>query len=278
MASQIDHLVIIVRDLDMASEKASAAGFTVVPGGEHGSGLSHNALIAFQDGSYIELFAFLDPNAPTANPWWTRLWDGGGLVDYALLSQDLAAETAAIQTRGVDFPEPWRLGRTRPDGERLEWHMATPERNGWPFLIQDETPRALRVPDETQDATHPNGAIGVAGVTIVVPDLEAARGDFAAITGSDPVDLPAPFPGVTHALQMPAGTERDQWFCLIEPDMNLTDGTDEASIPARYLTRYGAGPFAIALRTSKSDGTSVAPGRGELIERDLLGGARVYLA
>jgi len=278
MASQVDHLVIIVRDLDTAAEQAAAVGFTVVAGGEHGSGLSHNALIAFRDGSYIELFAFLDPNAPTANPWWTRLWEGGGLVDYALLSHDLAAETASIQTRGVDFPEPWNLGRLRPDGERIEWHMATPEKNGWPFLIQDETPRALRVPHEVQDVTHANEATGVAGVTIVVPDLKAARSDFAAITGSDPVDLPAPFPGVTHALQMPAGTERDQWFCLIEPDMNLADGTDEESVPARYLTRYGAGPFAITLRSATSEGGSIAPGEGVLIEPELLGHARVYLA
>lgn len=278
MASQIDHLVIIVRDLETAAEKASAAGFTVVPGGEHGSGLSHNALIAFQDGSYIELFAFLDPNAPTANPWWTRLWEGGGLADYALLSDDLAAETAAIQARGVDFPEPWNLGRTRPDGERLEWHMATPEKNGWPFLIQDETPRTMRVPHDTQEVTHANGAIGVAGVTIVVPDLAAARNDFAAITGNDPVDVEPPFPGVSHALQMPAGTERDQWFCLIEPEASLDEDTDVASIPARYLTKYGAGPFAVTLKTGSSGGIAVPPGAGALIDPDRLGHARIYLA
>ena len=49
----IDHLVIMVRDLGAAIRDYSELGFTVVPGGSHPTG-THNALIAFADGSYLE--------------------------------------------------------------------------------------------------------------------------------------------------------------------------------------------------------------------------------
>ncbi len=58
MIKGIDHVVILVKDLAQATADYTELGFTVVPGGEHSDGASHNALIAFADGSYIELFAF----------------------------------------------------------------------------------------------------------------------------------------------------------------------------------------------------------------------------
>ncbi|MDQ2809182.1 MAG: VOC family protein [Chloroflexota bacterium] len=56
----IDHIVILVPDLTQAEQDYTALGFTVTPGGEHAGGLTHNALIALADGSYLELIAFRD--------------------------------------------------------------------------------------------------------------------------------------------------------------------------------------------------------------------------
>ncbi|TMJ30929.1 MAG: VOC family protein, partial [Alphaproteobacteria bacterium] len=53
----IDHLVIMFPDLETAIRDYTELGFTVVRGGSHPTG-THNALIAFADGAYVELIAF----------------------------------------------------------------------------------------------------------------------------------------------------------------------------------------------------------------------------
>ncbi|MBW2551150.1 MAG: VOC family protein [Deltaproteobacteria bacterium] len=58
MSLVMDHVIILVDDLEAASADFEALGFTVTPGGEHGEGLSHNALIHFADGTFFELLAF----------------------------------------------------------------------------------------------------------------------------------------------------------------------------------------------------------------------------
>jgi hypothetical protein len=58
---QIDHVVIVVSNLSVAKEKFTEAGFCVSQGGKHAGNVTENALILFKDGSYIELFAPVDP-------------------------------------------------------------------------------------------------------------------------------------------------------------------------------------------------------------------------
>ena len=57
MITGIDHLVIAVKDLEAATRAYGELGFTVVPGGRHPVG-TYNTLIAFADGSYLELIGF----------------------------------------------------------------------------------------------------------------------------------------------------------------------------------------------------------------------------
>ena len=57
MLQGIDHIVIVVNDLEQAAKDYEQLGFTVVAGGKHPVG-SHNALISLADGSYIEIIAF----------------------------------------------------------------------------------------------------------------------------------------------------------------------------------------------------------------------------
>ncbi|HLX04168.1 MAG TPA: VOC family protein [Candidatus Binatus sp.] len=73
MFTGIDHVVIVVQELESAVASYSRAGFTVVRGGKHPIG-THNALIAFADGSYFELIAFLKPG--TGHPWQKALEKG----------------------------------------------------------------------------------------------------------------------------------------------------------------------------------------------------------
>jgi hypothetical protein len=276
----IDHIVIVDRDLDTMVRQAESLGFTVVPGGEHAGGMTHNALIAFADGSYIELIAFIDPEQRSTHRWWPRLWKGGGLVDFALLCGDLEAEVAEIQQRGLDLPEPVENGRLRPDGQRLDWRQCFPQQvvgeNGLPFLIEDVTPRSLRVPHEPEQVTHRNGVIGIAGMTLLVSDFVASTGALVDITGNEMETLDAPIPGVEWAGRIAVGGDLGQWITVATPDMAQDESFGEGSTPARYLERYGMGPFSAVLTTGAAPG-KLMPGSGELIDADLLAGARLRI-
>ena len=52
---QLDHLVLFVPKLERAMADFSSLGFTVIAGGQHAS--TENALIVFEDETYIELLA-----------------------------------------------------------------------------------------------------------------------------------------------------------------------------------------------------------------------------
>jgi catechol 2,3-dioxygenase-like lactoylglutathione lyase family enzyme len=181
MLTGIDHLVVAVPDLDAARQSYTDLGFTVVPGGRHPIG-THNALIAFADGSYVELIAFYEPNAD--HRWWQPLQRGGGLVDFCMQTDDLRGDMQRFREAGVALDDPRPLTRKRPDGFELRWVLSIPrgaDRGVAPFLIHDETPRDERVP---RQRVHPNGATGVGTVTVAVQDEAAVARWYTAVLGS----------------------------------------------------------------------------------------------
>jgi catechol 2,3-dioxygenase-like lactoylglutathione lyase family enzyme len=182
MLAQIDHVVVLVHRLEDALASYQAQGFQVVVGGEHPGG-THNALVGFADGAYLELLAFRDPERPHAHRWYRFLASGPGLIDVCLASDDLANEVERLQARGLSYEGPSEGRRRRPDGQIVEWRGATlgDERTGaLPFLIQDVTPRELRVPGGAR-ARHPNGAVGLDAVTVAVRDLGTAEAEYRAL-------------------------------------------------------------------------------------------------
>ncbi len=181
MLTGIDHLVVVVQDLDSAVMNYAQLGFTVVPGGRHPVG-THNALIAFADRAYLELIAFYEPSPE--HRWWAPLQQGGGLVDFCLQTDNLLADTAAFRRAGVDIDDPKPLTRVRPDGYKLSWVLSIPrgqQRGVAPFLIQDETPREERVPRETR---HRNQVTGIGAVRVAVDDVATARHWYASVLGT----------------------------------------------------------------------------------------------
>jgi hypothetical protein len=233
----IDHIVIAVRDLATASADYAAAGFTVTPGGEHAGGATHNALISFGDGAYFELIAFKNPDQPQEHRWWSLLSKGEGLVDFALLSDDLARESARLSAAGLSA----NLrdgGRLRPDGQRIAWRSfsleSTPPAR-LPFVIEDVTARNLRVPDGAA-TSHPLGVTGVAGVVVAVSDLAQSAPAFATLLDNDGTETSPSIDGAAAARRFPLGT---QWIELVQP----TSG----SALAQHISTRGDGPYEIVL-------------------------------
>ena len=167
MIHRLDHVVLVVLDLDAAIADHGRRGFTVTPGGEHAGGLSHNALVGFADGSYLELIAFHDVAAAVGKHSWAPVAErGGGWADFALLSDDLMSDAATLGDLVARPPEDG--GRTRPDGVAIAWRVARLHAP-LPFLIQDLTARELRVPGGDA-AKHANGTTGVAKVVLGARD------------------------------------------------------------------------------------------------------------
>jgi hypothetical protein len=184
---QLDHVVFVARDLEAAIDDHRRRGFTVTPGGEHADGLTYNALVPFADGSYLELVGFHDLGRSLTHRWWKVAADGGGFADFALLSDDLAADVTALGELVTRPPKDG--GRIRPDGVELKWRTAMLTRP-FPFVIEDLTARELRVPGGAA-AEHANEASGIASVIVGAVDLGDAEWRYAALRerGAPPIEI-----------------------------------------------------------------------------------------
>jgi catechol 2,3-dioxygenase-like lactoylglutathione lyase family enzyme len=231
----IDHVVIAVNDLAQTTHDYQTLGFTVTIGGDHAHRGSHNSLITFQDGSYIELIAFKHEPPVKDNNWWDLLQTGEGLVDFALVSADLIAETGQLQARGFEITGPLEGGRLRPDGIRIAWRVARLNKTGpdhLPFLIDDITEHELRVPGGDA-AVHANGVTGIAGISVGIGSLDRAASIYRDLLG-EPTSAPAD----GHRLRFAVGTQR---IDLVEP------GPESPEL-AETIARRGSGPYRLTLR------------------------------
>jgi hypothetical protein len=192
--SGLDHVVLVVLDLPTAIVDHRERGFTVTPGGEHAGGLTHNALVGFQDGSYLEIIAFHDLAAARGKHSWAPVAErGGGWADFALASSDLLQDVAALSDLVARPPEDG--GRTRPDGAAIEWRVVRLHRP-LPFLIQDLTARELRVPSGDA-AKHANGTTGVARIVVGATDPTRVSEGYALLRarGAPEVEIRHTEPG-----------------------------------------------------------------------------------
>lgn len=183
----IDHIVIFVQDLNAAIENFRAIGFTTNYGGKHADGITENGLVIFADGTYLELIALVEGHSyEDATFRGLLLEEGEGFTGYALMSDNIQAEIMALRERGINAADVRAGSRKRPDGEELRWQMSMLDSGRIPFVIQDVTPRLLRVPAEGDNIEHPNGALGVAELKIQVTDFDAEAQRYTAIIGAEP--------------------------------------------------------------------------------------------
>ena len=235
MLTAIDHLVIVVSDLEAAIEDYRGLGFTVVPGGRHPGVGTYNALIAFADTSYIELIGFYEPRAN--HRWWAPLQRGGGLVDFCLQTDDLAGDLQALRRAGVDIGDPETRNRTRPDGVEVRWTFALardPHRGVAPFIIADVTGRDVRVPSER---SHANRVTGMGTVTVAVSDIAPVRGWYAKVLGRTGEDIRRPDVAGT-GVRFPVGPHTCDFVAPAHEGSPLAD----------WLAQRGPSPYAVRLK------------------------------
>jgi len=214
MALKIDHVTFGVRRLDTMVNAFTSAGLTPDYGGPHSNGVSHMSLLAFDDGSYVELISTLRATE-TAPTWGEFIREDGGACAWAVEASDIHAEATRLSSQNVTVVGPRQVTRKRPDGVLVEWDLAFVGDDGpgalQPFLIQDRTPRSFRV--QPSRSVSGSELCGVGMVLIGVRDLHAAANVFKRDYGlADPRQLTSSalettllaFPDAPLALAAPA--------------------------------------------------------------------------
>jgi hypothetical protein len=239
MIQGIDHLVVVVHDLAQASRDYEQLGFTVVPGGQHPVG-SHNALIAFQDGSYLEIIAFY--REAVDHRWWNPLQKGERLVDMCFQTDDLRGDTEKLRAAGVAINNPVPWSRKRPDGYELKWllSLATGSHRGVaPFLIEDVTPRGERIPRQFEQS---NGIVGIDKISFAVGELKPIEKWYSELLGKSGTSIQAADLGA-EGVRFEAGPHTVEFLTPRAAASPLVD----------WLRQLGPSPYSAVLKHRVSE-------------------------
>lgn len=248
MTPRVDHVTVAGRHLAPLREAFAALGLETEYGGLHSNGVTHMASHGLGDGSYIELISTVEAGA--LSPVWDAfIRADAGPAAWAVEVAGIAEEAARLREAGIRVEGPSRWHRERPDGVRLEWDLAVPGEASpgsvLPFLIEDRTPRELRV-RPVPSAAGP-GLAGVAAAVIGVERIEEATRLFRAAYGWDAwAGGRSAFLGARLAV-------------LPEGPVVLAAPEDGAGWLAGRLARFGPAPCAFLLRSGDA-----APREGRL--------------
>lgn len=264
MITGFDHFILLVNDLDAAMEAYRRVGFMPRAGGEHTAFGSRNALVAFGDGTYLELLAFRDPELAQKAFWGDavrKLAVHEGWGGFVLASDQLADDAHAIRARGLAMAEPQSGTRTRPDGQQVAWRTAlisgTPT-GILPFLIQDDTTRTLRI-------EPPNQGLGTRvradQVVVAVKNVEQARQAYRELLDLEPRHVQNTT-GELTGYRVAA-----QWGSII-----LAHPERGKNAMADQLAQRGEGLYALTLVADDINrARSEVVGRGVKVEDDATG-------
>jgi hypothetical protein len=263
-----DHAVLVVRELSAAVRDFEALGFSVVPGGVHAGGQTHNALIGLADGTYLELVAATRPSliiflkiirfakawnlySPTRTAMGRRFLGliaaGSGLGDFAVRTRDLEFTLTEIRARGLSLDDPRSGSRMRPDGQRISWRTAVPSTMDLPFLIQDVTPLDLRLPPES-NRLHTNHASGIEAIKVEVADLEHSSARFQSLLGIE----------IAPAVEKRSNGVRTVLFQLGErTNIELVHSPGSETQASEYLSSRQGRPIELTLAVRGGAGLSL---------------------
>lgn len=180
---QVDHVTVAGPELAVLEQNFAGVGLAADYGGPHSNGITHMALLGFNDGSYLELISTLEPGPKDTVFWGKHIAGNAGPCAWAVRVDDITGEAARVAGLGISVAGPDYYQRRRPDGLLVEWDLAFLGDKGagatLPFLIRDITPRDRRV---RPSASVADGLLaGVDTVVLGVADLEEAAALFQRV-------------------------------------------------------------------------------------------------
>lgn len=199
MARAFDHLVVAVENLEHAGEALARLGFALGACNEHPWG-TYNRLVRFSDGTFIEVISANSEARARLAAENKKAFSFGGFVALALArrqgpcmlalaSQNAMADAAAFAQAGIGVGAPFEFSRQGLDAHGQEAEFAftlafaqdiTMRQAG--FFTCERRKAALQMGrDASSLVAHPNGAVGVARITLVAEnpsDHHIFLGDF----------------------------------------------------------------------------------------------------
>lgn len=182
----VDHVGVMVRDLDVAKSDFEHLGFTVSSGGSFPGGLS-NKIINFKNGTYLELLAVngSQPASDDVSEFVVFAQKHEGAMFLGLEVSSAEGTAAYLRSRNFDVKDP-AAGSIAPEGDTGKPKMPlwyTVEMNEKPalgkrtislpiFFIQYSVNRSTDL-RATQRAIHANTADAIRSVWMVVANLSA---------------------------------------------------------------------------------------------------------
>ena len=185
MQIKVDHASVCGSNLNTLQDGFASVGLKTDFGGPHAHGGTQMALLGFDDGSYLELIAPQKAGITVDSGWAKMIASNAGPCAWAIGSHDLKGDLARFKHEGLPADGPAPGSRTRPDGKVIEWETAmvgsAAPGSTLPFMIQDKTPRELRVQPSASVKGSP--VTGIAVVILGVNDLDAASTLFRRAYG-----------------------------------------------------------------------------------------------
>ncbi len=178
----IDHVVILVRDLDAAEATFTRLGFSLTPRGHHSIGTQNHCLMFEND--YLELLSVKQPH-PVTQYFSQFLAASDGAAAIALSSDDPQSAHASLCSDGVAADAPVDFSRLveLPEGNRdARFRVVQLPVDATPgcrtFICQHFTPDVVWRPEYLQ---HPIGVTGIAGMSVLAGDPRTAVEAYARV-------------------------------------------------------------------------------------------------
>ena len=174
----IDHVVVLVRDLDRAQQAYTHLGFTLTPRGFHTLGSQNHCIMFGRD--YIELLAVPKPH-PAMQYFSDFLAEGEGLGAIALATGNADGAHAELAAAGVVADPPLDFSRPveRLGDARFRIVQLPPDRTPGcrMFLCQHFTRELVWRPEYR---AHPLGVTEIAGLAVVAREEAGYESVFGA--------------------------------------------------------------------------------------------------
>jgi hypothetical protein len=181
----LDHVVVMVDGIDAAERQYERLGFQVQPRGFHTKLGTANHLMIF-DKDYFEILGIVEPTSFNAE---RREWlkGGGGLANVALATDGADLAFDAFKASGLNPDAPLSFDRAVEIAGRTEkaaFRTVRIPKTNMPvvgfFVCEHITPQFVYRSDW---AKHPNGARGIAGVTVIAEQPAKWTGELEKYFG-----------------------------------------------------------------------------------------------
>jgi hypothetical protein len=179
MLTNVDHVILAVRDLDGAiAQLRDRFALYVIEGGTH-PWLGTAYAVVPMDLGFLQITSVQDTALARTNPFASRiaqfLEDREGLFGFALASSEIDRDVEGLRRRGTSIGDPQREESVR-SGRSRGWRAAfLPESDGvtLPFLIQHDQRSGERWKSwiAGEGGVQPFGVMGVEEVTLAVDNL-----------------------------------------------------------------------------------------------------------